>query len=215
MKHTLLMITALMLVVGCSKNTVTDIDDNTYKTVQIGDQIWMAENLKVTHYRNGDPIPTGHSDSVWISLSTGAYAVYDGNESNADTYGYLYNWYAVNDSRNLAPEGWHVPTGDEWRTLVDYLGGKDVAGGKLKEVGTTYWSEAGGTDESKFHARGAGTRSSYNGAYEYRTYLNWLWSSEEYSSSNGWYFEIYYATPYTTDSQMDKQNGMSIRCVKD
>ena len=92
------------------QDTVTDIDGNVYQTVPIGDQLWMAENLKVTHYNNGDEIPTGYSNSAWSNLSTGAYAVYDDNESNADTYGYLYNWYAVDDWwHGVCPDGWHVP----------------------------------------------------------------------------------------------------------
>ena len=221
MKHTLLIITAVMLVVGCSKNTVTDIDDNTYKTVQIGDQIWMAENLKVTHYRNGDPIPTGHSDSVWISLSTGAYAVYDGNESNADTYGYLYNWYAVNDSRNLAPEGWHVPTGDEWRTLVDYLGGKDVAGGKLKEEGTTHWDSpnTGATNETGFTALPGGMRygefyspnNEGTGMNEYGCF----WSSTERNEYNAWRWRVTHSSKMDVYPYATKVWGFSVRCIRD
>ncbi len=148
MKQTLLIITALMLIVGCEEDetpieveygTVTDIEGYEYKTVKIGEQWWMAENLKVKHYRNGDTISTGHSNQEWPNLSTGAYAVYDNNDSNANTYGYLYSWYAVNDSRNIAPEGWHIPTDEEWQTLVEYLGGSSVAGGKLKEEGTDHW----------------------------------------------------------------------------
>ena len=109
-----------------------DIDGNVYETVQIGEQLWMAENLKVTHYNDGTEIPTGYSSSEWGNLSTGAYAVYGDNESNADPYGYLYNWYAV-ETGNLAPEGWHVATDDEYTALSDYLGGTSVAGGKMKE----------------------------------------------------------------------------------
>jgi len=102
--------------------TMTDQDGNTYKTVKIGNQWWMAENLKVTHYCNGDAIPNVTDNSEWEGLYTGAYCAYDNNESNADTYGYLYNWYAVDDSRNIAPEGWHVPTDEEWKELEMYLG---------------------------------------------------------------------------------------------
>ena len=111
----------ILLLLSLSFGTVTDIDGNVYQTVQIGNQIWMAENLKVTHYNNGDEIPTGYTDDDWANLSTGGYAVYDDNESHADTYGYLYNWYAV-ETGNLAPEGWHVPTDDEIKELEMYLG---------------------------------------------------------------------------------------------
>ncbi|MEJ2629601.1 MAG: fibrobacter succinogenes major paralogous domain-containing protein, partial [bacterium] len=102
--------------------TVTDIDGNTYQTVKIGDQWWMAENLKVTHYRNNDEIPNVTYWGDWHDLSTGAYCDYNNNEGNVSTCGHLYNWYAVNDSRNIAPEGWHVPTDEEWKELEMYLG---------------------------------------------------------------------------------------------
>ncbi|MBT5758059.1 MAG: hypothetical protein HOI55_00235, partial [Candidatus Marinimicrobia bacterium] len=105
---------------------VTDIDGNEYGTVLIGNQVWMSENLKVTKYKDGTAIPTGHSNSDWSNLSSGAYAVYDDDDVNTDTYGFLYNWYAVDDSRIIAPDGWHVPTDDEWTTLTDYLGGTSV-----------------------------------------------------------------------------------------
>ncbi|SVD09065.1 uncharacterized protein METZ01_LOCUS361919, partial [marine metagenome] len=149
---------------------VTDIDGNVYGTVQIGDQLWMAENLKVTHYSNGDEIPTGYSNSEWANLSTGAYAVYGDNESNADTYGYLYNWYAV-ETGNLAPEGWHVATDAEWTALSDYLGGSSVAGGKMKECTpgscpeSEYWNSpnTGATNESGFTALPSGSRDYRNG----------------------------------------------------
>ena len=99
---------------GNNDNCISDIDGNWYKTVIIGEQEWMKENLKVMHYNDGTEIPTGYSNSDWANLSTGASAVYDDNESNADTYGYLYNWYAVDDSRGICPEDCHVPTDGEY-----------------------------------------------------------------------------------------------------
>ena len=99
-----------------------DIDGNVYKIIKIGDQWWMAENLKVTRYRNGDQIPNIENASEWSALLTGAYCVYENKVSLADTFGYLYNWYAIDDSRNIAPAGWHVPTDEEWKQLEMYLG---------------------------------------------------------------------------------------------
>ncbi len=102
-----------------------DIDGNQYETIQIGNQEWMAENLKVTHYNNGDAIPTGYSNSEWADLDeteTGAYAIYDDDPLNAEIYDYLYNWYAVDDDRGVCPEGWHVPTDDEFKELEMFLG---------------------------------------------------------------------------------------------
>jgi len=149
--------------------TVTDIDGNVYKTVKIGDQWWMAENLKVRHYRNGDPIPHEINNVEWIMLTTGAYCYYDNDSSHAADYGALYNWYTVSDFRNIAPEGWHVPTDEEWKELEMALGiSQEYAdstewrgtneGGKLKETGTTHWNSPneGATNESGFTAR-AGT----------------------------------------------------------
>ena len=120
---------------------VRDIDGSEYKTIVIGNQTWMAENLRVTHYRNGDPIPNVTGNEEWSRLTTGAYCNYN-NTTNPDTiatYGRLYNWYAAIDSRKIAPEGWRVATAEDWDTLVNYLGGYRVAGRKLKEAGGFHW----------------------------------------------------------------------------
>lgn len=116
-------------------NFVTDIDGNSYKTVKIATQVWMAEDLKVTHYQNGEAIPNVTTESDWGDLSTGALCVYENDSSYVKTYGNLYNWYTVNDARQLAPKGWHIPSDAEWTTLTTYLGGEKVAGGKLREAG--------------------------------------------------------------------------------
>ena len=117
----------LLLISGCKKgvnknnlpaNAVKDIDGNVYHTVTIGTQVWMVENLKVTKYRDGTPIPNKTDATEWGSLTTGAYCDYDNTVSNSTIYGKLYNWYAVNDWRNIAPTGWHVPTDAEWTTLT-------------------------------------------------------------------------------------------------
>ena len=196
---------------------MTDIDGNVYQTIIIGTQVWMAENLKVSHYRNGDNIPTGHSSSYWSNLSTGAYAVYNNDVINADTYGYLYNWYAVDDSRNIAPEGWHVPTDDEWQILVDYLGGSSVAGGKMKETGTEHWNSpnTGATNESGFTALPGGYRG-YNGSYYRMGYSGYFWSSTESGSDYAWYRKLSYDnSSVRRDYYYNKQNGFSVRCVRD
>ena len=214
MKKTLLIILPLLLIVGCSNVTV--IDGNKYKTVQIGDQVWMAENLKVSHYRNGDAIPTGHSESEWSNLSTGAYAVYGGNESNADTYGYLYNWYAVDDSRNIAPEGWHVPTDAEWTILTDYLGGSNVAGGKMKEAGMSHWwsPNTGATNESGFTALPGGYRG-YGGGYYGMGGGGYFWSSAGGGSASAWRRVLPYHSSGVGRTSGSKQGGFSVRCLRD
>ncbi|MFC1562338.1 FISUMP domain-containing protein, partial [candidate division KSB1 bacterium] len=172
--------------------TVTDIDENVYQIVQIGDQEWMVENLKVTRYRNGDAIPNVTDGSAWGGLSTGAYCTYYNNASNAAVYGHLYNWYAVDDSRGLAPEGWHVPTDEEWKELEMYLGmsqseadtsgwrGTDE-GDKLKETGTSHWGSpnAGATNESGFTALPGGYRSISTGTFLNFYHIAIFWSSTE------------------------------------
>ena len=200
---------------GLQLGTVTDIDGNVYQTIIIGTQEWMMENLKVTHYRNGEAIPTGHSNSEWSNLSTGAYCAYDNNESNADTYGYLYNWYAVDDSRNIAPEGWHVPTDDEWQILVDYLGGSSVAGGKMKETGTEHWNSpnTGATNESGFTALPGGYRG-LNGSY-YGMGFGCFWSSTEGSSYHAWSRRLSYGNSEVYRNYDGKHAGFSVRCLRD
>ncbi|MFA4907717.1 MAG: FISUMP domain-containing protein [archaeon] len=192
---------------------VIDIDDNVYATVKIGNQWWMAENLKVTHYRNGDAIP---NMTVWNDLYTGAYCNYDNNATNADTYGRLYNWYAINDSRNIAPTGWHVPTDAEWQTLVDYLGGESVAGGNLKEIGITHWfsPNTGATNASGFSALPGGDRY-IDGTYgAIGGYGSW-WSATGSSSYGAWAWSLGYNSSSVTRYGNYKQYGFSVRCIRD
>jgi len=207
---------------------VTDIKDNNYKIVRIGNQVWMAENLKVTHYRNGDPIPTGLSSSSWKKTKSGAYAVYGNEKSNADTYGYSYNWYAVDDSRGLAPEGWHIPTDDEWKKMELHLGksqseADDVGvrgtneGGKLKEDGTTHWASpnTGATNENDFTALPGGYRASNNGNYYDLGVNGYFWSSTEYGSYYAWYRKLNYNNSEVSRYNHGKGSGFSVRCVRD
>ena len=127
----------LIIFTSCNKNiptesfptSVTDIDGNVYLTTKIGNQVWMAENLKVTHYQNGDNILEITDNAGWVNSSAGAYCSYEYSKSNSNVYGYLYNWYAINDSRNIAPTGWHIPTFADWTELITHLGGEEIAGG--------------------------------------------------------------------------------------
>jgi len=198
--------------------TVTDIESNIYNAVIIGNQVWMAENLKVTKYRDGTAIPTGHTNSDWANLSTGAYAIYNNNASNeVDTYGNLYNWYAVDDSRNIAPEGWHVPTVAEWTTLISYLGGGQVAGGKLKETGTTHWNSPneGATNESGFTALPGGYRNYENGNYSFMGKLGYFWSTTDHVSGRAWSRPLHYMGSHISSNSETKGHGFSIRCVRE
>ncbi len=208
--------------------TVTDIDGNVYKTVIIGGQEWMAENLKVTHYRNGDAIPNVSDGSEWKKLSTGAYCTFENDEGNAVKYGYLYNWQAVGDQRNIAPEGWHVASDFEWKELEMSLGmsqtdadstgwrGSDT-GGRLKEEGTAHWitPNEGATNESGFSVRPGGFRESDYGLYEYSTYWATFWSTSVYNSESVWYRFMDYTKPTVYRNVTHKSSGLSVRCVRD
>ena len=206
----------------CPSTTVTDIDWNVYETVRIGDQVWMAENLKVTHYRNGDPIPNVIIDYEWPNLSTGAYCSYENDVDNVTIYGSLYNWCAVNDLRGLAPEGWHVPTDAEWQTLIEYLGGSSVAGGKMKTTGTIEGGDGlwhrlntGATNESGFSALPGGYCNNSNGYFYNLGYYAFFWSSTESFSNFAWSRYLNTNDPGVNRGNDDSRNGFSIRCVKD
>jgi len=140
-------------------NTVKDIDGNVYKTVTIGTQVWMAEDLKTTKYNDGTLIPYASDNNEWKSYSA-AYCYYDYDINNKEVYGILYNWYTTNTAR-LCPVGWHVSTLSDWEKLIDYCGGWEIAGGKLKETDTIHWKapNIGATNETGFTALGAGDRS--------------------------------------------------------
>jgi uncharacterized protein (TIGR02145 family) len=198
--------------------TVKDIDGNVYTSVTIGTQVWMVENLKTTKYSNGDLIGTTTTATLDISLeTTPKYQwAYDGNENNVTTYGRLYTWYAVMDSRNVCPTGWHVPSDAEWTALTKYLGGKRVAGGKLKEIGTTHWQSpnTGATNETGFTALPSGGRSNY-GSYGTFGYFGIWWSSTESATLDAYILRLTYDRRKVYRNSGYKYSGFSIRCLKD
>ena len=218
----------------CGTSTVSDFDGNAYNTVLIGTQCWTKENLKVTKYNDGAIITLDASGGsvgdgsgqTWSTQSYGAYSIYSNEPRtgpNASNFGFLYNWYAAAgiftagglSSKNICPIGWHVPTENEARTLINFLGGFSVAGGKLKEVGTNYWFDpfngnVGATNESGFSARGGGTRNS-GGSYSVLKQIGFFWTS----SPN---FEFDCANNNIGSGLSNvsfKKIGYSIRCLKD
>jgi uncharacterized protein (TIGR02145 family) len=194
--------------------TVTDIDSNTYKTVQIGTQCWMQSNLKVSKYRNGAAIPTGLSDNVWSRTTSGAYAIYDNNNVNDALYGKLYNWYAVKDVRGLCPIGWHVPSEDEWGELKGHLVPL-VAGGKLKSVIGWNSPNTGATNESGFTGLPGGGRYS-SGEFNYLGSVGGWWSSSEASNDFAWNLTLSSNDGYVNRyDYSNKENGLSVRCLRD
>jgi len=199
---------------------VTDIDGNVYTTIKISSQWWMAENLKVTHYRNGDSIPNVIDSSAWMGLNTGAYCNYDNDTSHVAVYGRLYNWYTVNNNRNIAPTGWHLPTDAEWQTLIDYLGGELFAGGKMKEAGTAHWvsPNMGATNESGFSALPGGHRylnGQANGYCYSMGYFACFWSSTYIDGEGAWFRNLAFDYSEVLRCGTYLQDGLSIRCVKD
>jgi uncharacterized protein (TIGR02145 family) len=199
--------------------SVSDIDGNVYKTAAIGTQVWMAENLKTTKYRNGDNIGTTTPATLSIyGETTPKYQwAYDGNESNVATNGRLYTWYAITDSRNVCPTGWHVPTNAEWSTLTTYLGGESIAGGKLKETGTSHWTtpNTGATNESGFTALPSGYRGSFGTYMDVRYYGYWWSSSEHFSTSAYGRFLYYISRDVSGYNYFEKHFGFSVRCLRD
>jgi len=195
--------------------TVIDVNGNVYKTITIGTQTWMAENLRATKYRNGDLIPKVTDYPQWEGLKTGAYCDYNNLLGSSTTYGRLYNWHAVIDSRIIAPKGWHIPTDAEWTTLTNYLGGDSVACSKLKEKGTKHWPSNPYADNlSGFTALPAGYRN-YDGTFDGIGASSFWWSSSESTSIAAFYRNLYYNTNLIVRDSVFKENGYSIRCIKD
>ncbi len=198
--------------------SVTDQEGNKYATIRIGNQEWMAENLKTTKYCNGDPIPNVMNNTLWQNLVSGAWAHYNNDSQYDTTYGKLYNWFAVNDSRNVCPCGWHVPTDPEWTILADYLGGVSVASGKLKSTGTQYWKSPNksATNESGFSGLPGGHRSTNGTFYNMGTFGYW-WSSTEFNSNpfSALNRDLYYNIQNFVWVHNYKKSGFSVRCIKD
>jgi uncharacterized protein (TIGR02145 family) len=197
-----------------SSGTVTDSDGNVYHTVTIGTQTWMVENLKTTKYNDGNDIHYGTSGE-WADLTTAAFCWYNDSMSvYKEPYGALYNWYAVNTGM-LCPAGWHVPSEAEWNTLVTYLGGEDVAGGKLKETGTTHWFDPneGATNETGFTALPGGSRYDY-ATYNFINYFGYWWCTDPYDAEYAWFRQIInnYSGVYSNSAY--KHCGLSVRCIK-
>jgi uncharacterized protein (TIGR02145 family) len=194
---------------------VTDSEGNIYNTVTIGSQLWMAKNLRVTKYSDGASIPIVTDQSTWNSTLLPGFCWYNNDETNKNTYGTLYNWYAVNASgKNICPAGWHVPSDGEWSTLTTFLNGENGAGGKLKETGLTHWNSpnTGATNETGFTALGAGSRGST--FFGIGTDAD-FWTSTEYNGGSSWNRFISSSNNNVHKLFSGKQNGFSIRCVKD
>jgi len=198
--------------------TVKDIDGNVYKTVKIGNQRWMAENLRVTKFSNGDPIETTEDKNQDISeiFEPKLQWFAGGNENYPESYGRLYTWYVVTDSRNICPKGWRVITDKEWSKLSNYFGGPATAGGALKEAGAENWQSpnTSATNGSGFTALAAGGRSS-KGAFGGVGYYGAWWSPTNISDEAAPYWHLYYNTAAVKKTDYHKNSAFSVRCVRD
>jgi len=227
--YSFILMSVVLLNWGCSKSddsntpaptpaTITDIDGNVYHTVTIGTQVWLKENLKVSRYRNGDSIPIVTSNTTWGNLSTGACCSFDNSNTYLNTYGRLYNWFAVTDLRKIAPAGWHVPSLAELHTLSQYLGGSSaMAGGKLKEAGLAHWLNPNGdaTNSTGFTALPGGRR-------DIDTFIGigsdgywWTSSVSAFSPDEASYYSMTFLVGYLAELQANKKKGMSVRLIKD
>ena len=199
---------------------ITDSENNTYTTVYIGTQQWMAENLKVTKYNDGTSILNVTDNAQWQNNTTGAWSYYNNDVANNAKYGKLYNWYSTspttNGNKNVCPAGWHVPTYAEWTVLTDYLDGETVAGGKMKEVGTTSWNSPNtdATNTSLFTGLPGGFRylaGSFNGIGDY----GYWWSSTEENPNGAWGRSLNNGNGNASRYYSNKRDGLSVRCLRD
>ena len=193
-------------------------DGNIYGKVIIGTQVWLTENLKTTRYRNGDLIGTTTPAelNIYDEVTSKYQWAYAGNEDYVATYGRLYTWYVITDTRNICPTGWHVPSDADWLTLENYLGGYTIAGGKLKEKGTTHWTTPNymATNETGFTALPNGWRHIEDKFVNFAKFGGW-WSSTEYTATDAFCNYVSYKSEVVTEEIDNKKCGIAVRCLKD
>lgn len=201
---------------GLIYGTMKDQESNSYKTIKIGDQVWMAENLRTTIYSDGTPIPNVTDDKKFHALTTGAFCDYNNDPENVKTYGRLYNWYAVGSSHKIAPEGWHVPTEKDWEQLSNFLGGEKVAGAKLKETGTTHWNaqNIGATNTFGFCALPGGVRAE-DGQFSFLGTAGYWWSATEGNQRSALLRGAGNNVTTLLLQYYYKEYGFSVRLIKD
>ena len=204
-----------------STTVITDVDGNSYRTIKIGSQTWLAENLKVTRLNDNETIPEIIDVDTWALMTSPAYCWHSNDKINSEVYGALYNWHSVNTGK-LCPAGWHVPSFQEWNTLIEYIGGSEVAGSKLKEAGTDFWVQSqhgAGTNSTGFSALPGGKRvdsnPNYSNGYDKTGYTGYWWSSTENEAGmpNGVFLN--FSSAYTSSFAYAKFVGCSVRCIKD
>jgi uncharacterized protein (TIGR02145 family) len=223
MKNSFLLLSIIFLTLVANlqsqeKGSFIDPRDSTvYVTIKIGNQVWMAENLHATRYRNGDPVTNVKENAKWSSLTKGAYCDYKNSVANSKTYGRLYNFYAVSDPRGIAPEGWHVPTIAEWTAMLEKLGGAVESGGKLKEAGTVHWltPNTGAINSTGFSALPGGC--CFGGMEQFYDIgkTGYFWSSTSDNVNDAQHEIMYNNNNGVSKYSGKKTNGFSLRCIKD
>ena len=203
----------------CSTSTITDVDNNIYNTVLIGTQCWMASNLRVTKYNDGTTIPEITASSAWPPApATGVRTIYNDLTINLTNYGYLYNWYAITDSRKICLTGWHIPLDADWTALTAYLGGTSIAGGKIKSTGTSLWNtpNTGAINSSGFSALPGGFRNN-DGSFGGITINAYFWSATSYATTTAWFRNLAYnyGNIWSYNNGYKLSLGFSVRCLKD
>ena len=212
----LFLVSVIVPFLNLASQTVTDADGNIYSTVTIGNQVWLGENLRATKFSNNDPIALVLDSAQWPVQTAAAYCYYNNDSSFVNPYGNLYNWYTVNDARNVCPAGYHVPTAAEWADLLSFLGGETVAGGKLKEQGFSHWlsPNTGADNSSNFTALPSGWRANNNGVYENLGYMCYLWASTLQTADDADIILLGHDSPACYASNSVKLTGLPIRCIQ-
>lgn len=217
----IMLIMVCIVAFSCKKDEsppgpVTDIDGTIYKTIKIGEQIWMAENLKTTRYNDGTEIALISDAAVWNNTTSGGYCWYMNDKSSfGDIYGAIYNGYTINTAI-VCPVGWHVPDREEWQKLRNFTGDSLKAGGKLKEAGTEHWlaPNKGADNSSGFTALASGMRY-FDGSFASVLYFTGIWSSTETGEKDLLYMSLNYGDATFSISNIKRNQGFSIRCIKD
>lgn len=196
---------------------IFDLDNNSYESIIVGDQEWMSSNLKSTKYSTGENIEHIIDSAVWTNTFTGAWSYFHNNQSYDSLFGKLYNWYSIQDNRNVCPVGWKVPTKMDWEILTDYLGGYEIAGGKLKISGTELWisPNVDATNETGFAGYPSGSRS-INGGFPNtisKPFAVW-WTSTYEGNSQSWYADLHHSSSYVQYGLGSLKGGLPIRCLK-
>ena len=205
----------IKLTTNTASTTISDIEGNIYNTVSIGNQIWMASNLSTSRYRNGAYIPYILNSNQWALTKSPALSFYNHDNTYETNYGKQYNWYAVTDTQGICPNGWHIPSNNEWTILSDFLGGLNVAGGKMKAMGTQFWSfPSNGNNSSGFTGLPGGFRN-VDGTFGILGYNGFWWSATDENEQKAFNRSIIYTDNVLSVGSSSKNQGFSVRCLKD